>query len=160
MAPPYIGQPREYGIRAILPHAKSRMLFPRQCQDGLLISGYRGDRKNQQKLWRPVREKILAWQEFHRNRSKRKPPLYYCDGGTYLIIHQELPGKTALLHRLRSVSRKIYLFCNQPKSITEICTAFPGLNREEIETFVCSLGAKKLMFQESDRVLALAVGIT
>jgi len=150
--------PREYGIRAITSHPKNRLLFPRQYQGGLLIAGYRGDRQIQQKRWRPVREKIQAWQDFHRNRSaESRPALSYRDGGTYLVIHQELPDNSTLLHRLRGVSREIYLSCDQPKAIEEIRSSFPGFSREAIEKFARQLCTKRLMFQEENQLLALAV---
>ena len=85
------------------------------------------------------------------------PPLYYRDGGDYLFIHQELPESQNLLHRLRGVSRDIYLFGDQPKMIEEICTAFSNLSRESIKKIVRQLCGKRLMFQEADRILALAV---
>jgi ribosomal peptide maturation radical SAM protein 1 len=158
---PIYRQPRDYGISAIMIHPKNRMLFPQQYQGEMLISGYRGDKKNQQKQWRPVRERIRAWQDFHRNRNSNcKPALYYRDGGGYLIIHQELPEKPALLHRLRGVSREIYLFCDQPKRIEEIGTSFPRLSRESIEKFIRQLSSKRLMFHEADRILSLAVRVT
>lgn len=155
---PIYRNPRAYGIEAIMVHPKNRMLFPRQYQRELLVSGYRGDKKIQQKLWRPVKEKIRAWQDFHLNRNNTsKPALYYRDGGDYLFIHQELPESQNLLHRLRGVSREIYLFCDQPKMIEEICTSFPHLSRNSINKFVEQLCGKRLMFQEADRSLALAV---
>jgi len=159
---PIYRQPHEFGICAVIPHSKNRMLFPQQYQKGLLISGYRGDKTIQQKRWRPVREKIQAWHDFHQNRSREcnKPALYYQDGGNFLFIHQELPGKETLLHRLRGISREMYLFCDQPKTIEEICTFFPRLSREAIEKFAHQLYAKRLMFREMDRILALAVRLT
>ncbi len=159
---PIYRQPHEYGICAIIPHPKNRMLFPQQYQGGLLISGYRGDKMIQQKRWRPVREKIKAWHDFHQNRSREcnKPALYYQDGGGYLFIHQELPGNSTLLHRLRGISREIYLFCDQPKTIEEICICFPRLSREAIEKFAHQLYTKRLIFREMDRILALAVRLT
>lgn len=157
---PIHDQPRDYDIQAITVHPKNRMLFPKQHQDGLLITGYRGDKLMQHKLWRPVREKIQAWQDFHRSRSgKNQPALSYRDGGGYLFIQQELPGKEPLIHRLRGLSRKIYLFCDQPRTIQEICSSFSSLGLGPVEKFVNQLCSKHIMFQEGDRVLALAVHV-
>lgn len=150
--------PRAYGITAILPHPHYRALFPERYRGMMLVSGYRGDRLRQKKLWRPVRLKIAAWQEFHRQRRGREVvPLSYRDGGSFLVISQELPRQPSLLHRLRGVSRKLYLFCDQPQSLAAIGSAFPRLSPAAIESFVDQLCRKRLMFREADRVLALAV---
>ncbi len=150
--------PGKYGIRAITVHPKNRMLFPREFKIQLLACGYRGDRTVQIKLWRPVQEKIKTWQQYHRNRSHGdRPPLYFRDGGAFLVIHQQLPDSSVLLHRLRGTSRELYLFCDQPKEFHEICSAYPRLGREAIVAFVRQLCDKRLMFREHERVLALAV---
>jgi radical SAM superfamily enzyme YgiQ (UPF0313 family) len=155
---PVYRNPGEYGIRAITVHPKNRMLFPRRFQTRLLACGYRGDRAVQIKRWRPVQQKIKAWQQYHRKRSHRdKPPLYCRDGGSFLVIHQQLPDSSTLLHRLRGTSRELYLFCDQPKELKEICSAYPRLSREAIEAFVRQLCDKRLMFREHERLLALAV---
>ena len=155
---PVFQNPGKYGIRAITVHPKNRLLFPRQFQGQLLACGYRGDRAVQRKRWRPVKEKIKAWQRYHRTRSDGgKPLLYYRDGGTFLVIHQQLPDNSRLLHRLRGSSRELYLFCDQPRELEEICRSYPRLSRESIETFVRQLCRKRLMFRENERILALAV---
>jgi ribosomal peptide maturation radical SAM protein 1 len=151
-------RPREHGIRAVTAHPKNRMLFPKPYLKGLLIAGYRGDRQLQQRLWRPVRDKIQAWQDFHRTRSgKNTAALSYRDGGDYLFIQQELPGKEPLIHRLRGTSRTIYLFCEEPKTVEDICRFLPSLDPQTLEQFIGQLCSKRLMFREQDRVLSLAV---
>ncbi len=155
---PVYRNPKKYGIRAITAHPKNRMLFPRELKIQLLACGYRGDRAVQIKRWRPVLEKIKAWQRYHRKRSQSdKPPLYYRDGGSFLVIHQQRPDSSTLLHRLRGTSRELYLFCDQPKKLEEICRAYPRLSHEAIKAFVRQLCEKRLMFRENERVLALAV---
>ncbi len=156
-APIYL-HPRQYGITAILARPQYRALFPQHCLGTMLISAYRGDRQRQKKLWQPVRRKITAWQKFHRQRRGRKAlPLNYRDGGSFLVINQELPGQPSLLHRLRGVSRQLYLYCDQPQSLASIGTAFPRLSPQAIGQFVEQLCRKRLMFREANRVLALAV---
>ena len=155
---PVYRNPEKYGIRAITVHPKNRLLFPRKFQNRLLACGYRGDRALQTKRWRPVQQKIRAWQRCHRQRSQGdKPLLYYQDGGTFLVIHQQLPAGSTLLHRLRGSSREIYLLCDQPTELEEICRSYPRLSRGAIETFVRQLCEKRLMFRENERLLALAV---
>lgn len=151
----------DFEIRAVTVHPKNRMLFPKAFQSGHLIADYRGDKQVQKKRWKPVRQKMQAWQDFHMARSAQSgPALSYRDGGSYLFVQQELPGQEPLLHRLRGLSRKIYLYCDQPKTIDEICDSFPRQSRDAIETFIGQLCGKRLMFRENNRALSLAVRST
>ena len=153
-------QPDSYGIRAIFPHHKYRKLLPAELVDKLqfMVCDYRGDRGRQRKLWRPVRNKVARWQEFHAtHQSAGSPTLSYRDGKTFLIIRQELPGMKPLRHRLRGTSRKIYLFCESPQTFTSILHEFGNISAQALQSFVTMMVAKRLMFQEREKVLALAV---
>ncbi len=147
-------------IQKVIPHAKNRSLFPREYLQSmtLLINSYRGDKKDQQKKWQPVKQKICIWQDFHKRRAKkRQHPLNYRDGGNFLIIRQEKISDTALLHRLRGTSRKIYLCCEQPVKITALLKKFPQITEDILRKFIDEMCDKRLMFQENDQVLSLAV---
>jgi len=151
-------RPADYSISAITPHPKNRMLFPKALQSGHLIADYRGDKLIQRKRWQPVHEKIQVWRDFHRKRgNSSSPALSYREGERFLVIQQELPGEKPLLHRMRGLSKKIYLFCDRPKTIKEIRSSFTNLGRDAIESFVRQLSEKKLMFRDKERVLSLAV---
>ena len=89
--------------------------------------------------------------------DKRKAALQYRDGGTFLIIRQEHPAGLPLQHRLKGLSRRIYLFCHTPQTMGDILTYFKGLEEESLVTFITELCQKRLMFRENDRVLSLAV---
>lgn len=149
-----------FAIRAILPHVKNRRLFPPKLLRSmtLLMNGYRGNRRYQRRLWRPVTEKIKAWHDFHRQRRKNQPhPLHFIDGRSFLIIRQERPAGPPLLHRLRGLSRKIYLFCEKPRQKSDILAAFPTVAPRTLDAFLAQMSGKLLMFLENDRVLSLAV---
>jgi hypothetical protein len=149
-----------FAIQKIIPHAKNRSLFPKDHlrSMSMLINSYRGDKKKQQKIWQPVKKKIRAWQNFHKCRAKsRQHPLYYRDGGTFLIIRQERMSAPPLLHRLRGTSRKIYLCCERPITITALLTKFPSVAERTLRNFIAEMCDKRLMFQENDRALSLAV---
>ena len=155
-------KPAEYGIRAIVQHPNNRRLFPPQVLPGLtlLLNDYRGDRANQRKLWQPVVKKIRDWQRFHearRSPAHLVPPLSYRDGGNLLIIRQELPGQAALHHRLRGTSRAIYLACDTVVEFEALARLFPKLGRAQLATFLEELAAKRLLFAQGTRYLALAV---
>ena len=136
---PIYSRPKDFSIQATLPHAKNRKLFPATYLKSLdmLINSYRGDRQFQSKLWQPVKEKIEEWQDFHTQRANSQlHPLHYRDGSTFLLIRQELLSGAPLLHRLRGLSRKIYLFCETPVKIETILSTFPELTEKPLRTFI------------------------
>ena len=157
---PVARDPHVYGISAITGHRRYRRLFPADLLRNLLLltKEYRGDRQLQRTLWRPVRERITMWQEFHRQRrSSPCCPLSYRDGGDFLVVHQELPSSTTLRHKLKGLSRAIYLFCNEIRTISEITNQFPHLKETAILAFIHQLCQKRLMYREEDRILSLAI---
>ncbi len=152
-----------FGISAFLPHPKIKKLFPPRYHNSLeqLINGYRGDRQLQHQLWKPVYKKIEQWQNFHNMRADKKSvPLQYRDGGTFLIIRQEQLSGQPLQHRLRGLSREIYLFCHTPQSINDILGYFKSIKEKSLVVFISELCQKRLMFQEDDKVMSLAIHYT
>ncbi|MFC1524103.1 RiPP maturation radical SAM C-methyltransferase [Thermodesulfobacteriota bacterium] len=155
-------RPDEFGIRAVVPHRNNKQLFPGEVLNRLvlLINDYRGDRAIQRRLWRPVIRKVKYWHDFHRSRQcsvTDQPILSYRDGGGYLILRQENPGGTTLHHRLKGLSRDVYLFCLEMKSIDQLLARFDMLSREGIEGFLQDLLKKKIMYTDGSRYLSLAV---
>ena len=151
---------RDSAIKKVIPHAKNRLLFPQDylLSMVMLVNSYRGDKKLQEKRWLPVKQKIRDWQAFHDNRKKsREHPLHFRDGSSFLIIRQEPRSGVPLLHRLAGTSRKIYLFCEVPRTINSILAAFPKVGKPALRKFIDEMCLKRLMFQENDRVLSLAV---
>ncbi len=153
-------QPADYSISAITHHRKNRALFPTSYMKTLklLIRDYRGDRQEQRKRWQPVRKRIAQWQQFHANRnSVTSSPLNYRDGDTFLLIRQEIAGAAPLRHRLQGLSREIYLFCEEIRTISELTEAFSSLKESAILAFIHQLCQKRLMYRENGRVISLAI---
>lgn len=151
---------KQFSIRSILPHTKTKLLFPKQCYEAMtmLISSYRGDKTVQQKSWEPVRKIIDDWHTFHKTRKNRDiPALSYRDGENFLIIRQELTSGTTLHHRLRGISRKIYLAAPIPTPIDDIGKMFPKVKNKALTTFIEDMCSKRLMFQENGKTISLAV---
>jgi ribosomal peptide maturation radical SAM protein 1 len=155
-------QPGSYGLKAVIPHPQYARLFPRQLIDhlDLLVKDYRGDRTVQHRQWKPVVRKVREWQRFHarrkEHRHRHRPALGYRDGGGFLLIRQELTDRT-LHHRLRGLSREIYLFCEEVRDLEEIGKRFPTLTEEKLRAFCNDLTGKLLMFSENNRYLSLAI---
>ncbi|MBC8209056.1 MAG: RiPP maturation radical SAM protein 1 [Desulfobulbaceae bacterium] len=152
--------PSHFGITAITRHPKNKQLLPAPCLSSLtmLIKGYRGDRTIQQKRWLAVNRKIKDWQGFHkRRRNIKQPALSQRDGGSFLIIRQEQDQGPTLQHRLQGRSREIYLFCATICERSTLHQQYPMIPPDRIDMFLNELTTKRLLFQEKDTVLALAV---
>ena len=157
---PVHNRPHEYGIRAVTVHPNNRLLFPRKIMKKLAlpVKGYRGDRMHQRRQWQPVRQAIAAWTAFHaRRKNSRHLPLEMRDGGDFLIIRQERPNLPVLHHRLRGMSRAIYLACGQPIAKKELRQRFKTIKEAQLTDFTGDLCAKQLMYENGDHYLALAV---
>ncbi len=157
---PVFREPKKFGLKAVYPHPFYRYFLPEEVFKSLvpLAWNYRGDRGYQQKIWKPVEAKVRRWQKAYQRLKKEKGPLLsYRDGGQFLLIRQVLPGGQVLHHRLPKASREIYLFITDPKSLEEISARFPRLPRDKIESFLNDLVAKRLVFREGERFLALAI---
>jgi ribosomal peptide maturation radical SAM protein 1 len=156
--------PRQFQIRSICNHPHLKKLFPAPVAGRMrwMIQSYRGDRRRQQRLWRPVERAVRQWQRAYavlQQRSAGKPALAYRDGGDFLIIDQVLPEGPADRHRLSGVSADIYRFCQSPQSLAAIGAAFPARDSRQIAAFLNSLVAKRLMFAEKEVFMSLAVPV-
>lgn len=157
---PIHNHPDSFSITSLAPHTKTKALFPKKCHSSMtmLISSYRGDKNRQQKRWSPVRKMIADWHLFHKSRqNKNSPALSYRDGGPFLIIRQEQAGGTTLHHRLRGLSRKIYLAAPIPTKVIDIGDMFPQVSTTALEKFIGEMCSKRLMFFENGRTISLAV---
>ncbi len=159
---PVCCRPEDFGITAITQHPTNRQLYPAPILDKLdmLIKSYRGDRTVQTTRWKPVRKKIDSWQNFHNNRpDPYLPPLSYRDGSTFLIIRQERPNTKTLHHRLRGLSRKIYLACEQPITRKELLDLFSQVTKDQLAAFLTDLEQKNLVYCNTKSCLALAIRV-
>ena len=137
-------------------------MFPRKIYRNLefLIQAYRGDLGHQKKIWQPVKLKVAAWHNFYTELQKgpsRFPILSLRDGGRFLILRQRRVNTEPLNHRLTGTSREIYLYCGQHRSLKKIRDRFPAFSEDKIASFLKMMVDKKLMFEENDRFLSLAV---
>jgi ribosomal peptide maturation radical SAM protein 1 len=156
--------PKAYGIRAVFNHPNWAVLFPRKIFQnlGFMIQAYRGDLGYQRKIWQPVKKKVATWHKIYaalHEEPSRSPILSLRDGDEFLIIRQRRINTEPLNHRLRGTSRKIYLFCSRHRSLKKIRGRFPAFAEDKIDAFLQMMVAKKLMFEENDRYLSLAVPV-
>ncbi len=150
---PVAREPRRFGIRAVHAHPYLHRLLPFSLPFGVLA--YRGDRTRQQRLWRPVREALTAWQQAHRQRGGRCG-LTWRAADSFLVIRQQRPDGTVLYHRLTSASARIYRRLASPTPLAELCAAFPRFPASELRGFLDELARKGCVFRQDDTYLALA----
>ena len=157
---PVSNHPKDYGIRAVTTHLNNHLLFPENILKklSLPVKGYRGDRVLQRKRWQPVRQAMAAWAAFHASRKNyAQPALGMRDGGSFLLIRQERPNQPTLHHRLKGLSRDIYLACEQPIAKKKLLQRFKTIKEAQLTTFINDLCAKHLMYSNTTHCLALAV---
>ena len=154
--------PKAFGIKKVRNHPFYARFFPPEVLKNLdlMIQGYHGGMRDQARLWRPVKQALEGWKtaylSLHQN-PKAGPILSYQDGGDFMIIRQRQFRAEAMTHRLRGTSRRIYLFCQENRSLSQIVGQFPDFGEEAILPFLNMMVDKKLMFREGARYLSLAV---
>jgi len=159
MESPVYREPERFGITAKWPHRFYRLLFPPSMAGMLepLILEYRGDRKKQVMMWKQVEKKVRSMNRARMAFPGHRKLLSFRDGRQFITIRQVLPDGRILRHRLTGLSRKLYLACLEPRELDYLVELDGGLSREKISAFADDLHAKKLMFREGERLLALAV---
>jgi ribosomal peptide maturation radical SAM protein 1 len=157
--------PKKFGVKAVFNHPNWLTLFPEAVYRTLpfMIQAYRGDLTYQKRIWKPVKKQIAEWQkqyaEIHSGPG-HLPILSFQDGRDFIIIRQRCFRAEPATHRLVGVSRSIYLFCQEHRSIKTIFTKFSTIPDDKILNFLKMMVAKKLMFAEQDKYLSLAVPIS
>jgi hypothetical protein len=159
---PVWADPKAYGIRRTFNHPHYGRLFPASVLKTLtlMVQGYHGGVHRQQRLWKPVWERVRAWRREYEalHRSPGAGPILACrDGGDFMIIHQRRLEASPMTHRLEGRSREIYRFCKRPRGLLRILARFPGLSEEALRPFLRMMVEKRLMAEEGDRYLSLAV---
>ncbi len=154
--------PARYGIHLKGNHPNYRYIFPTKelRRSRFMMQGYHGGARHQQRMWEPVRKKLEEWRDFYHRMHQKPgflPILSYKDGKDFLIIHERRLHDDDMTHRLKGSSRAIYLFCETQRPMAEILARFPRFGEDQIRAFLRMMVDKRLMFNEGDRYLSLAV---
>ncbi len=153
-----------YGIKRAFNHSNYRHIFPEAVLNSLItmIQGYHGDLRRQRRLWKKVRSKVADWEKEYKALHQGlgpEPILSYRDGGDFLIIRHRRVNGYPMTHKLTGTSRKIYMFCESQREISEVVQRFPNIPAARIEGFLKMMADKRLMFKEGSRYLSLAVPV-
>ena len=159
---PVWNDPQRFGIQAVFNHPNwSRLLAEEGFkQVDFSLKAYRGDRTRQKELWRPVTARVKTWEQTYARmlaKPQAAPILSYRDGKTFLTIRQRRDQADTITHRLVGPSRDIYLYCRRTRRLKNILGRFPQFDEERMCAFLKMMVAKKLMFEENNKYLSLAV---
>ncbi len=140
-------------------HRFNRLLFPDTIRKNLvfLVQDYTGNRRMQDNIWKDVCVKVKIWQRFHEKRKGSNFALSYRDGGNFLLIRQEQVDKEVLRHKLKGLSRQLYLFCAHPQTVDQIMESFDELSPKKLLPFLQDLHKKRILYFDGTRALALAI---
>jgi ribosomal peptide maturation radical SAM protein 1 len=157
--------PDRFHIRATFNHPNLKKLFPTPLANAMhfIIQGYRGDRTRQRQLWRPVETKARQWEIDYavlQRQTGGRPALLLRDGGHFLIIHQHFPDQPTVNHRLTGISAEIYRYCSIPRDLDQVTGLSVNHRRKAIQTFLKTMVDKRLMFEEQNCYLSLAIPAT
>ena len=113
-ASPVWQDPTAFGITRVHNNIFYTHLFPPEALSllMLMIQGYYGGLRKQQRLWCSVKQRIEEWNNIYarlHKAPKSDPILSYQDGGDFLIVRERRDEADDMTHRLKGTSRKIYL---------------------------------------------------
>ncbi len=159
---PIAENPGAFGLSAVRNHPWYRAVFPGELAERLplMVKTCRGDRERQRRLWGPVREAVRRWRRDHdawKRRFPGAPLLGYSDGGNFLLLRDRTVSSGApRTYRLKGMSRKLYLACDEPRPIADLFREFPSITEAKLRAFLEAMTKKRLMFEEGDCYLSLA----
>jgi hypothetical protein len=150
-----------FGLKNSFNHPNYSALFPPHIVQSIdfMIQSFTGKREYQKKLWMPVKKKVKEWKSRYDKTHKDGsclPVISFRDGGDFLIIRHKRPGADPMTHRVTGVYKDIYVFCRKNRSIERITSEFSHTPKDKILSFLKTMQAKKLIYQEKNRYLSLA----
>jgi len=142
--------PEQFGIAGLRNHDRYADVIPADTLAGLKLYQLSFDAQFPQVNWWPVVERVEEW------KADYKPhPLWYQDGGSFLHVFRHRPGRPTQTTELLGTAAKLYHFCLQIRTRSEIELSFGGRG-ENVFELLQPMIAQSILYQEGDRFLALA----
>jgi hypothetical protein len=143
--------PEQFGITRLRNHDRYADVIPADTLAGLQLFQLSFDAVAAPVNWWPVVERVEEW------RADYKPhPLWYQDGGSFLHVFRHRPGRPMQTIELLGNSARLYRFCLQIRTRSEIDAAFGGQGDSAFELLGPMID-QSIVYQEGERFLALAV---
>lgn len=159
---PVMNARKSFDIKSAFNHKNYKYIFPEDITKSVrfLNQSYTGDLGFQKKLWQPVKKRVATWEKSYNQLHESpntSPILTYRDGRDFLIIRKRKANGEHDTHRLTGASREIYLFCETNRAFNEIKDRFSTLPVQSIFSFLSMMTDKKLIFEDNERYLSLAI---
>lgn len=161
-SPIFMDQGR-FGIMNVRPTRTVRNALSADLAERLQLPWLEHDIDGSKADWSKVVEACKTWRLLHQELKKNpilydvSKPLFYLDGADFIEIVDRREGFRTIV--LEPLWRKVYLYCTEIRSRTEIVEHFAEQAREDtlFGEIIESLVRERLMFVEGKYYLSLAV---
>lgn len=146
----------ELGMSNVRVNDFARAGLPQTVAERLVLLQLGFDRVNSTD-WGAVERACDDWRRRHREASE--PLLRYYDGGTFVSIVDR--RRDYLLLTLEELTREVYLYCLEIRSLASITSRFQAYaSAEDLKGALDQMVQQRIMFQEGPRYLGLAIAST
>lgn len=120
--------PKRYGIVNIRPDQRYQSIYPPKHFDALVHFQY------QFNCTKSLRGSYRAALEADSWPGSKKPQLVYQDGANFLVVIDKRRQDATVEHRLASIQRKLFLYCDTIRTINDIKRHCPNVSKRDIES--------------------------
>jgi ribosomal peptide maturation radical SAM protein 1 len=152
---PYFTQSEQFGLRDRHPHAAYSYVYPFEEETLAKIAYYFeydfAGKQDIDEYAKPAVDLISAWQKADRSAVLDA----HIMPGELLIVDTRFGEKKE--YRLAGLERDLYLYCDESRSLGSLTTNFPENAPESLQKALDLFLANRLMLQEGNSYLSLAV---
>ncbi|MBL6447661.1 RiPP maturation radical SAM C-methyltransferase [Fulvivirga sp. 29W222] len=135
-------------------HKDYRKIYPRKQFDALNLPVKEYITKSKPPDWSSIKQIVEHWKKTYNNKTTHL--LSMQDGGTFLKIEDRRYGPVDVFI-LDKTERDLYLLISQITPFAKIKNKYPDKNENELRTCLQGLIDLKLVFEEDDKFLSLAI---
>jgi hypothetical protein len=153
---PYCLAPGRYGLEPTSPAEPYRHIYPGSEESLSRIAYFfQSDfflNVSRSRAFKTCQATVKRWQEMY-----PRSYLLAVPGRECLVIVDSRPCAQRYWRRLAGVRRRIYEYCDKARTVTQIRAAVGSLSDQELRSILAFFVRVKLMLQDGDRFLSLAV---
>lgn len=163
---PYFERPAEFGIEILGPRHHYKFLYsvaPEALSNLAYDFEFRySDGRDPETYTKNLAEAVQRWREL---KESSIGSLSYRRGPGFLLVQDRRPGLDPADYRLDGIETKIYLACDAGATDAQIHKQFvaegdDSVDAAEIEGYLRELVEAKLMYNEGDSFLSLAIAVS
>ena len=158
---PFFAQPETFGLVRLRPVPAYYYVFPLGRKELAKLAYFfdfdyaSGCRPFEYMV--PLSHEVRRWIEARASPEGLRPQLDAVFSGTEILITDTRRSRTSADHRLSGAEAKVYKLCDSAQSFTSLCQRLSTLTHEVIRNALSALVSAKLMIQDEDHYLSLAV---